>query len=276
MTTITGNVQGFIQENSGVVNINITGAPPPKELPPLPYEPAMILIAAGPFVMGCDGGKPEESPRHEVNLPAYRIGQYPVTSEQFAEFVRQTGRVMPELGWPGQSPAEATLHLPVTGVSWTHALAYCEWLSQQTGRPYALPNEAEWERAARYTDGRLYPWGNAWLEGRANADPDHITAVNAYPPQTVEGCYDMVGNAREWTCSLWGLQRRAPDALYSYPWIADPRRHEITANNQIRRIYRGGASRAPAQMTCATRQANMPDTKIDMARHGFRVVLEYS
>ncbi len=249
--------------------------------PRLSYEPKTVLIPAGPFLLGSDEGQANQAPRHQVDLPAFEIGRYPVTVKEFATFIEDTGQVVPSLGWPGQKPAEAQEKLPVTGVTWYLALAYCTWLSQKTGRTYALPTEAEWEKAARGPDGYRYPWGDEWLEGRCNADPGQIKPVDAYAPQSIYGGYDIVGNAREWTCSLWGSQPRRPETRFAYPqthdqidqtWRPDSPRHNLTANSQMRRIYRGGAGSTPDQLRCTIRKANMPETRLDLHRHGLRVV----
>ncbi len=256
-------------------------APATAEKARRPFEPALVEIPAGPFIMGTDEGQPYEKPAHTIILPAYQIGLYPVTNWEFAAFIEATGKVVPSLGWPGQRPAPKQAELPVTGVSWYLALAYCAWLSEQTGRAYALPTEAEWEKAARGTDGRRYPWGNDWQAERANADPARLTPVNRYPVQSIYGCYDLVGNGREWTCSLWGSQPHQPEARFGYPQTADQSdlawdlehpRHNLAANSQMRRVYRGGTGLAPDQPRCSLRQANLPETKRDLNRHGLRVV----
>jgi formylglycine-generating enzyme required for sulfatase activity len=245
------------------------------------FEPETVYIPAGPFVMGSDEGQPYEGPAHTVTLPAYRIGLYPVTNREFAAFIEATGRVIPSLGWPGQRPTPEQEELPVTGVSWYLALEYCAWLSQQSGRTYALPTEAEWEKAARGPDGRRYPWGNEWQEGRANPDPSRMRPVSHYPAQSGYGCYDLVGNGREWTCSLWGSQPRQPEARFGYPqtaeqsdlaWRLDHPRHNLAANSQVRRVYRGGAGPTPDPLRCTLRRANLPEAKLNLNRHGLRLV----
>ncbi len=92
---------------------------------------------------------------------------------------------------------------PVTQVSWDDAVAYCEWLSRTTGRSYRLPTRAEWEKAARGSDGRSYPWGN-WPPNNQLCNFDHnvddTTPVGRYPNGVSPyGCWDMAGNVWEWT-----------------------------------------------------------------------------
>jgi formylglycine-generating enzyme required for sulfatase activity len=136
-----------------------------------------------------------------------------------------------------------------------------------------LPSEAQWEKAARGSNGNLFPWGNDWQEDRCNTTPKTITPVDAFPAQNDYGCFDMVGNTREWTCSLWGANRREPDLPYRYPWKGD-RHNDLNANLLIRRVYRGGIAKTPMRLSCTCRSGFAPDkTGPQDDRHGFRVVL---
>jgi formylglycine-generating enzyme required for sulfatase activity len=209
------------------------------EISRLPFEPETVLIPAGPFWMGSPPGEgvPQyETPQHEVDLPAYRIGKHPVTNAQYAEFIRQTGRLVPpEMGWLGQRPPEGAEDQPVRGVTWYEALAYARWLGEQTGRQYALPNEAQWERAARRGD--------------------------------------LAGDVREWTCTLWGEKRRAPDPRYAYPWAEDGR-NDLSANRLMRRVVRGGTAQDdPGRLSSARRGYAPDDPGPPGRRHSFRVVM---
>jgi formylglycine-generating enzyme required for sulfatase activity len=240
----------------------------------LPYEPETVLIPAGSFLMGSDSREVHEAPQHTVELAEYRLGKFPVTNKQFAEFIRQTGRIAgAALVWDGNLPPGDKLDHPVTGVTWFEVLAYCRWLSEQTGQNYSLPSEAQWEKAARGTDARLYPWGPSWLEGRCN-QAEQIVAVTTYPAQNEYGCYDLVGNAREWTSTLWGSSRNVPDPAYSYPWLANDGRDDLTAPGHVRRVYRSGPANNVAGLRCSRRGGFLPDKPGPRrSRHGFRVVL---
>ena len=106
---------------------------------------------------------------------------------------------------------------PVTHVSWHDAVAFCEWLTKATGRAFRLPSEAEWEKAARGGDGRIYPWGNeAPDESRCNFNMNvkDTTPVGQYSPagDSPYGCVDMAGNVWEWTRSLWGKDSDKPSS----------------------------------------------------------------
>jgi formylglycine-generating enzyme required for sulfatase activity len=242
------------------------------------FEPETIHIPAGTFGMGSHAGEgipTHETPLHEVNLPEYRIGKYPVTNAQFEEFIRQTGRlVTPAMGWDGQRvPPDRELH-PVSGVTWYEALAYCQWLGEKTGRKYSLPSEAQWEKACRGGRASSYPWGDELDPKRSNQGCAILAPVNAYPAQNDFGCFDLVGNIRQWTCTLWGEKRVAPAPKYAYPW-QDDRRNDLSANRQIRRVVRGSSFKDnPGTLRCSARSGQLPeDVGFPEARHGFRVVL---
>ena len=275
------NAEGIAVGTGSSVNIQktvvqkqvIVQAPSARESPKLSYEPETRLIPAGKFIMGSDKHDLAEAPQHVVELPAYRIGVYPVTNQEFAHFVWKTGRVAAkELLWEGNRPPNDQLRYPVMGVTWYEALLYCDWLSKETGRFYSLPSEAQWEKAARRTDGRLYPWGNDWAAMRCNADADSIAAVDAFPAQSPFGCYDMVGNVREWTTTLWGDSSRQPDGRYRNPW-ADDGRDMVEAPATTRRIFRGGRGSVSLDYRCSRRGSYLPDRPGPRRnRHGFRVL----
>ena len=242
----------------------------------LPFE--HVTIPAGPFLMGSPAGAGVplyEIPQFELVLPAYRIGKYPVTNAEYAVFVRATQRLVgPELGWDGQSVPPGKRGQPVSGVTWYEAMAYCQWLSEQAGCRCSLPTEAQWEKAARGSDGRLYPWGNTWEAGRSNHGSSAMTDAAAYPPQSPYGCCDMVGNVRQWVASPWGERLQAPDEAYRYPWHADAA--PADASDIVRRVWRGGSYADPqAQLRCAFRGALFPRRAgAPHLRMGLRVVAE--
>ncbi|MBI1882373.1 MAG: SUMF1/EgtB/PvdO family nonheme iron enzyme, partial [Chloroflexi bacterium] len=103
----------------------------------------------------------DEQPQHRVYVSEFYIGKYTITNEQYAVFVQATKHRAPIYWKKGKIPAGKENH-PVFYVSWDDAVVFCKWLSQETGRTFRLPTEAEWEKAARGTDGRIYPWGDQW------------------------------------------------------------------------------------------------------------------
>jgi serine/threonine-protein kinase len=161
----------------------------------------MVRVPAGKFLYGDE--------KEERELPEFWIDKTPVTNAEYAQFVDATGHD-PPLRWKGKTPSKDIADRPVTYVSWHDAAAYAEWAGKQ------LPTEEEWEKAARGTDGREYPWGNQ------KPTPElcnfgmkewSATSVGKYSPQgdSPYGCVDMAGNVWEWTASEWG--KESPDRV---------------------------------------------------------------
>jgi len=194
----------------------------------------MVRVPAGRFLYGKE--------KREAELPEFWIDKAPVTNAEYARFVAETGHEPPE-HWEGETPPKEIAGHPVTFVSWDDATAYAGWAD---GR---LPTEQEWEKAARGTDGREYPWGE-WAEDRCNSKEAGIggtTPVGQYSPQgdSPYGCVDMAGNVWEWTAS----------------------EHE-----QGGRVLRGGAfGNEGGGARCATRVGDAPDFRVLV--NGFRVVV---
>lgn len=182
-----------------------------------PHEPETIRIPAGSFIMG-DGTLPDAAPQHEVTLDSYYIGKYPVTNLEYGVFVRQTRHPVPNrVEWFLGQPRREFQHYPVVGVSWYDAVAYCQWLTGYAKRPYRLPTEAEWERAARGTNGRLFPWGNEWQDGVCQQGMGGRTAVYTHADHlSPDGCADMVGHIEQWTSTIWGSDHYQSNFPYPY------------------------------------------------------------
>jgi formylglycine-generating enzyme required for sulfatase activity len=242
------------------------------------YEvPRMVYIAEGKFLMGSPAGEgiPDyEARQFEVNLPAFWIGQYPVTNEQYEKFISQTRTpVTPQMGWDGQTVPEGRAKYPVIGIKFDEALAYCRYLDEKTGQKYSLPNEAQWEKACRGGNQSLYPWGDEFEEKRSNHGQSTIAPVDAFIAQNDYECFDFVGNVRQWTCSLWGEKRINPDPKFAYPW-RDDSRNDLNASRQIRRVVRGSSMTDDLnRLRCSARSGQLPDDAgLPGARHGFRVM----
>jgi formylglycine-generating enzyme required for sulfatase activity len=277
--------------------------------------PGMFLvnIPAGNFVMGstdaqvsaaqeyCNttGGCSVESlalelPHQMTYLEEYSIGRTEVTNAQYRAFVEGGGYADPswwtEAGWQWRTltgftqpdcwddPALNQPDQPVVCASWYEAVAYARWLSQRTGREFRLPTEAEWEKAARGSDGRVYPWGEGAANGlHANLcdaictnsprdagiyDGYELTApVGSFPVGTsAYGVQDMAGNAFEWTASEWRV----------YPYVAADGRE--STDGIAARVLRGGSFYHRAgDAHCAARLGSNPDTRSQVA--GFRLAL---
>ena len=212
-------------------------ARPDVSVPRQPFEPEVLLIPAGEFLMGSDPEQDkhaygDEQPQHTLNLPDYYLAKTPVTNAQYLAFVQATDHREPQHWEQGKPPAGKVDH-PVVKVSWDDVVAYCRWLAEATGKPYRLPSEAEWEKGARGADGRIWPWGNRWDPQRCNSSEGGKggpTPVGAYPQgASPYGCLDMAGNVWEWTSSLYK----------GYPYDAADGREDLEAEG--RRVLRGGA-----------------------------------
>ncbi len=169
----------------------------------------MVLIPAGEFPMGSMQGsanaKRAEGPQRMVYLDAYDMDVYEVTTKYYAKFLEVTHMPAP-LAW---SQVDLAKHgdRPVVGVTWDEASAYCKWVGKR------LPTEAEWEKAARGTDGRSYPWGNEVPTSDRATLTKHWEGYDTPTPvgsleggKSPYGLYDMAGNVMEWV-SDWYDQR---------------------------------------------------------------------
>ena len=239
-----------------------------------PFEPELILIPAGEFLMGSDPSvdkyaQNNEQPQHTLYLPDYYLAKTPVTNAQYAAFVQATGDDQPK-HWKGGKPPRDKENHPVIYVSWHDAIAYCQWLTETTGKPYYLPSEAEWEKGARGTDGRIYPWGNQWDAERCNTSTvakfvsgllrgRATTPVGAYPQgASPYGLLDMAGNVWEWTRSVYK----------DSPYVPEDGREELESGGW--RVLRGGSWCDLQRNTrCASRFGSYPDFRNFNA--GFRV-----
>jgi formylglycine-generating enzyme required for sulfatase activity len=184
----------------------------------------LVLIPAGEFLMGSDDGDEDERPPHAVYLPDYRISRYPVTNRKYGMFLEETRHREPEYWHDRKFNAP---NQPVVGVSWHDAQAYCRWAGLR------LPTEAEWEKAARGTDGRKYPWGDDDPdESRCNFGNNvgRTTDVGSYPKGVSPyGIHDMAGNVWEWTHSLYK----------KYPYRPNDGREDEDRSGD--RVVRGGS-----------------------------------
>ncbi len=216
-----------------------------------PLHMEFVRIPAGEFLMGSDpqvdkAAQDLEQRQHGVYLPEYSIGKYPVTAGQYAVFARATRReVAGQQGGPDH---------PVVNVTWDDAQVFCRWLSQRSDLAVRLPSEAEWEKAARGTDGRIYPWGDEPpSEERCNFGDSvkATTPVGTYPAgASPYGILDMAGNVWEWTNTLW--HPSGERTSFRYPYNARDGREDLSASGL--RVLRGGAFLVDAgYVRCACR-----------------------
>jgi formylglycine-generating enzyme required for sulfatase activity len=243
--------------------------------------PRFATIPAGDFLMGSNEGEPDERPVHPVYLDAFQIAIHPVTVDQYARFVRETGhapltldtlprvvsprrrQMFRELALPyvwqeGQPPQGFGRH-PVTLVQFDGALAYCRWLALTTGKRCRLPTEAEWERAARGgLVGKRYPWGDEIDQLHANFLPDVSAKARrgTQPTGTYRangfGLFDMAGNVWQWVSDWYDSE---------YYASSPPRNPQGPASGRLR-IVRGGSwvNEDVRYLRCACRHKVPPDT----------------
>lgn len=218
-------------------------------------------------------------PQHQVDLPTFLIACYPVTVAEYG-YALQAGApdVEEPVNWSLQR--DHSTHA-VHGLTWYDALGYVEWLSRMSYAVWRLPTEAEWEKAARGTDARLYPWGNTWDPRRANASgskmwcgasagqdnvPEGISSVDAYPlGASPYGVLDMVGNICEWTSTI-------VDDKFGYPYDLDDGRDDVQAEARLR-ILRGGCYFGPPEMLRVDLRNMFHVTDRFDWLHGMRLVL---
>jgi formylglycine-generating enzyme required for sulfatase activity len=186
-------------------------------------------ISKGPFLMGSDPkqdneAREDEHPQFKCSLihRDFQISRYPITVGQYRCFIDTGGygqkKFWTKAGWQWRCDGDILKPVaysgvfglpnhPQVGVSWYEAVAFCNWLSDQLGKRIGLPTEAQWERAARHTDGRIYPWRHEYQAGCCNVNDagiDSTSAVGIFPVDTAEcGAMDMAGNVWEWCCSKW-------------------------------------------------------------------------
>jgi formylglycine-generating enzyme required for sulfatase activity len=233
-----------------------------------PIRMECVRVPAGEFLMGSHPAADREAskgelPQHRVYLAEFYIGRVPVTNAQYATFV-QSARYEAPSYWDQEGiPAGKGDH-PVVQCSWRDARAFCDWLSKATGRSFSLPTEAEWEKAARGTRGRIYPWGDRQPTAElCNYDLQlgRTTPVGQYAKNVSPyGALDLAGNVGEWTSSLYR----------PYPYRVDDGREDPAAEGV--RVVRGGSfSLIRWNARCACRLRYAPDRR--GGHDGFRVVV---
>lgn len=266
----------------------IPAAPPP---PPVAPPDDMLPVPGGSFTMGADeGGEPDERPAHVVTLADFWLDRLQTTNAQYLECVA-AGRCRPY-----RDDVAASMKLgperrfrgptqPVVGVSWDDAVSYCEYRGKR------LPTEAEWERAARGSDERRYPWGDAPPDRRRHGCFSGCVAgstmpVGSYPEAPGPyGHLDLAGNVWEWTASLYdphayrrdgaarGLTGSCEEILASLEQLRRSGQQGFTGSNPIpsecERVLRGGAfNYAPAGLRVTNRVHHPGSFRIVVA--GFR------
>jgi formylglycine-generating enzyme required for sulfatase activity len=215
----------------------------------------MVRVPGGIFLMGNSDGPEDERPQHQINVAEFFLDRTPVTNAQFAQFLNAKGTQAADgQRWYDIDDNDARIHrradkwtadagsenYPVVEASWYGAVAYCAWLGKR------LPTEAEWEKAARGTDGRKYPWGNEPPDrNRAHfgAGWNDLLPVGGLPKgASPYGILDLAGNGWEWVSS----------AYLPYPYNPDDGREDLT-RLQVRVTRGGGHDSSPDELTTTQR-----------------------
>jgi len=235
----------------------------------------LIRIPAGDFLMGADPQRDHDAavaelPQHRIQVSEFYLGKYPVTNAQFDAFVNAACPKPSANLAQWRLPTGKETH-PVVNITWNDAVSFCQWLSDATGRPFRLPTEAEWEKAARGPagmdlDGRIYPWGDDWDVSRAALGHNTLPVGHHSPDgDSPYNICDMSGNVWEW-CSDWFDPK-----LYGHRCgkvVRDPAGPETGQGN----VVRGGAfDSAPKHLRCSRRNWYYPDNaRLNL---GFRIAV---
>jgi len=285
LAVVAGN--GLVR-GEDVADITVEWTPEGKKLAAerakLPARDEMVLVPAGEFLMGSDRkvdrtAYPPEMPQRRVYLDAFFIDTYEVTTVQFLKFVLAANR-SPLLDWryDGGNFQESMASHPVMHVTWHDAEAYCKWAGKR------LPTEAEWEKAARGEDGRIYPWGsqpaglsrsNFGRTGLSGPVRDRPERLMLYPPiisvdkyengVSPYGLYQMAGNVAEWVADWY-------DKDY---YKTAPERNPKGPEKGTQRSFRGGGwIDSTPSVRAAQRNGTDPNTKMNWL--GFRCAKDAS
>lgn len=211
----------------------------------LPFEPQVVFVQGGSFEMGNKGGFDDEKPVHEENLKDFHIGRFEITLREYLVFVNEVKNHYPI--WLEENSIfnidnhpnsvykisgysrENNLDLPIIGISWDDANAYCDWLSKKTGKVYRLPTEAEWEYAVRggkYSRG--FPYSGSKDINQVAWDDGNPHPVGGKRPNEL-GIYDMSGNVWEW----------CDDCYNKYSSVAQEKSSDLFIQTTCKRILRG-------------------------------------
>lgn len=226
-----------------------------------PIQEEMVTIPAGPFIRGTEEGGFDEQPQRTIHLDAFRIDRHEVTNHYYQQFVVATGHRKP--GMPARYAKSGGrmkgVNQPVVYVSWEDADAYCRWKGKR------LPTEAEWEKAMRGSDGRLWPWGNEEQANGANwarvNDGYEVSApVGSFlRDQSPYGVMDGAGNVMEWV-SDWYQETYYKDS---------PEQNPPSPEHGTYRVLRGGGyTTTGADIRITSRSKMMPDFRDETI--GFR------
>jgi eukaryotic-like serine/threonine-protein kinase len=227
---------------------------------------AMILIPAGDFKMGNNQGKQSEKPEHTVYLDSYWIDRIEVTNAMYQKCV-EAGKCSEPYGVSSDTIEDyynntQYADYPVVWVNWVQAEAYCKWAGRR------LPTEAEWEKAARGTDGRSYPWGNEPVDKTRvliNGRMVTMSAGGSFPAgASPYGVMDMAGNANEWVADWYSPEY----------YKESPEKYPLGPRSGEEKVLRGGANVRDRQPMTAKRMRDFPIVDIYLDGDGIRCAMD--
>jgi formylglycine-generating enzyme required for sulfatase activity len=244
----------------------------------------MVPVPAGEFIRGSNDMEEQEKPEQHIFLDGFMIGKYPVTNQEYKSFISDNGYHKEEFwtheGWLWRMKENISEprfwrdrkwngpNFPVVGIGWYEAVAYANWLSSVSGENYRLPSEAEWEKAARGTDGKRFPWGNDFDFNKDLCNSKLLnlrktTPVGIFPrDKSIFGCFDMAGNVHEW-CADWYDK----DYYKIYP-LENP----VGPSNGSDRVFRGGSWGYGPDFCRVARRFCFPPNGLRFGSVGFRLV----
>jgi formylglycine-generating enzyme required for sulfatase activity len=256
-------------------------------------EPTMMLIQAGPSRLGSNRGGQDERPKRLVYLDAFYMSQTAVSAELYVKFLQERAMQEDESPWIVEGPSSLIISrllrkghrvvkgaeaLPVNCVTWFGAKAFCQWLSDKTGKGYRLPTEAEWERAARgpwHLGRRTHPWGednptplNARFARKWSNNPLESMAPvhDLIPSISPEGMVQMLGNVWEWCSDFYDRQ--------GYSVESDPVVNPRGPAKGFKRVARGGSwMSGPRELRCSARRGEPPCPDL-IGAVGFRLAMD--
>jgi iron(II)-dependent oxidoreductase len=225
----------------------------PSRPDPIPEISGMVFVPASEFIMGSTSqqiqnmAEVDEFPQRRVWVDDFYIDIHEVTNAQYKVYLDST-RVEAPHRWVDGNYGLGEDGFPVISITWEEAAAYAKWIGKR------LPTEAEWEKAARGTDGRVYPWGNSFDRALAN-NGERLLPVALYPSGVSPyGCYDMAGNAAEWVDAWYEAYPR--ESSHVVPEGVPDRNPGFSRE---RRVYRGGSFNSFSKyLRCANREHTAP------------------
>ncbi|MCK5876698.1 MAG: SUMF1/EgtB/PvdO family nonheme iron enzyme [Candidatus Marithrix sp.] len=229
----------------------------------IPFGPLMVKLPGGIFKMGSKLPYSDERPQHKVKLEKFSISKYEVTFEEYDWFAGATGRQLPDDNNWGRGKR------PVVNVSWYSAVAYTEWLSEQTGYNYRLPSEREWEYAASANSDTTYWWGYKLERNYANCaicgsnwDGRQTAPVGSFKANRF-GLHDVIGNVMEWTFSCFRPNyQKSPNVGNIWKW---------KMGKCLKRVARSSSYKSYERELRTTKRSKFNPNELS-PKIGFRVV----